>query len=328
MCSTLHHLRRGPVLAGFLFCSALWVAAQNTSPGSIIGRVVLPNGGVVNENIRISLETFRGVRSSGFTDNQGQFSFRGLVPGSYQIVVEPDKTRFEMASVRVEVLPGGPNVVTIVLKDRNPSPESKKGGSTVSATELDSNIPAKAQKEFEQASSASKNGKTDEAIGHLRKALEIYPSYLLARNDLGVQLLAQGKLDEALTELQQAVALDPKAFNPNLNMGIVLVHQQNFLEAADWLRKALSLESNSPAARLYLGKALSGMEDSEGAVRELKTAHDLGGPDYAVALFDLGQVYMSRGDRQLALESFQRYLAEAPKASNAAEVKKLIQILQ
>jgi tetratricopeptide (TPR) repeat protein len=315
------------VLAGFLFFSALWLAAQ-TSPGSISGRVVLPNGNSVNETVRISLETLRGVRSSGFTDNQGQFNFRGLAPGSYQVVVEADRNRFEMTSVRVEVLPGFPSILTITLKERKSSRESRSGRSTVSATELDTDIPEKAHKEFERAGSASKEGKTEEAIVHLRKAIEIYPAYLMAYNDLGVQLLAQGKLDEAVAELRRAVALDPKAFNPNLNLGIVLVHQQDFLEAADTLRKALSLESNSPAARLYMGKALSGLDDSDGAARELKIAHDLGGAAYAVALFDLGQIYLNRGDRKRALETFELYLSEDPKAANAAEVRKLIQILQ
>ena len=70
------------------------------------------------------------------------------------------------------------------------------------------------------------------------------------------------------------------------------------------------------------------MDDTDGAVHELKIAHDLGGAGYAAALFDLGQIYMSKGDRKLALETFQMYLSEAPKAANAAEAKKLIQILQ
>ena len=316
------------MLAGCLFFSALWLTAQTTSPGSISGRVVLPNGNSVNETVRISLETLRGVRSSGFTDNQGQFSFRSLAPGSYQVVVDADRNRFELVSVRVEVFPGAPSILTITLKEKKPSGESRSTGSTVSARELDTDIPAEARKEFEHGSSLSKEGKTEEAIVHLRKAIKIYPTYLMAYNDLGVQLLAQGKLDEALAELRQAIALDSKAFNPNLNLGIVLVHQQNFLAAAESLRTALSLQSNSPAARLYLGKALSGLDDSDGATRELKIAHDLGGEAYAVALFDLGQIYLNQGDRKLALETFERYLSEAPKAANAAEVRKLIQVLQ
>lgn len=77
-----------------------------------------------------------------------------------------------------------------------------------------------------------------------------------------------------------------------------------------------------------MGKALSGLDDPDGAAREFKTAHDLGGEAYAMALFDLGQIYLSKGNRKLALETFERYLSEAPKAANAAEVKKLIQVLQ
>jgi regulator of sirC expression with transglutaminase-like and TPR domain len=60
----------------------------------------------------------------------------------------------------------------------------------------------------------------------------------------------------------------------------------------------------------------------------LKTAHDLGGEAYAVALYDLGQIYLSKGDRKRALETFEMYLSEAPNAANAAEVRKLIQVLR
>ena len=57
-------------------------------------------------------------------------------------------------------------------------------------------------------------------------------------------------------------------------------------------------------------------------------AHDLGGTEYAIALFHLGRLYMDRGDRQLARQYFERYLGEAPKASNTDSVRKLIAVLE
>jgi regulator of sirC expression with transglutaminase-like and TPR domain len=47
-----------------------------------------------------------------------------------------------------------------------------------------------------------------------------------------------------------------------------------------------------------------------------------------MTLFDPGQIYMNKRERQRALEGFEGYLSEAPNAANAAEVRKLIQILQ
>ncbi|MDQ2922593.1 MAG: carboxypeptidase regulatory-like domain-containing protein, partial [Acidobacteriota bacterium] len=171
----LRHLRYVFLLAGLLFFSAVHTYAQTSSAGSISGRVLFPNGNFVNQNVRISLETIRGIRSSVFTDNQGQFVFRGLTPGSYQLVADADATQFEVTTARVEVFPGAPSLLTIVLKEKRPSGESRKGGNTISAIELAASIPGKARKEFERASSASKDGKKDEAIAHLRKAIELYP---------------------------------------------------------------------------------------------------------------------------------------------------------
>jgi tetratricopeptide (TPR) repeat protein len=304
------------------------VSAQTPASGSISGRVLLPNGQWLYEAVRISLETIRGVRSNVYTDNQGQFIFRGLAPGIYQVVVEPANNQYEVTSARIEVFPGSPSLINVVLKEKKSSTQSMSGGDIVSASELDKAIPSKARKEFVRAGDASKEGKTDEAIAHLKKAVEIYPAYLMAHNDLGAQLLEQGKLDDAEVELRKALALDSKAFNPYLNLGIVLVQRQNFSEAIETLRKALALEGNSPSARLYLGQALAALNDFSAAEQELKTAHDLGGPVYAVALFRLGELYLNMGNRQRALKAFQRYLSEAPNGPNGPEAKRLIGTLQ
>jgi tetratricopeptide (TPR) repeat protein len=195
-------------------------------------------------------------------------------------------------------------------------------------SELTRNIPADAKKEFEKASKASHGGRTEEAIAHLRKAIALYPGFTIALSDLGSQLLGQGKLDEAAEVLSKAVSLDEKAFNPALNLGIVLVHQNRFSEAAQILTNALSLEPNSPAARLYSGIAAMALGKPEVAEKELKTAYDLGGSQYALALFHLGQLYMNRGNRNSALRSFEHYLSDNPNAVNADQVRKMIVMLQ
>ncbi len=321
-------LKRRCVLLVFWLSCVIPIIAQNTSPGGISGRVILPGGGFVSENVRVTLETIRGVKISVFTDNQGRFVFRGLAPGNYGIVVEADKNLFEVATAGVEVFPGAPAIITISLKEKKPAGNAKKSEGVVSTAELDAAVPEKARKEFERASKAGKEGDTGVAIVHLRKAIAIYPRYLMAHNDLGAQLLQQGMLDEAAQELHEAIDIDPKAFNPHLNLGIVLLQQHNFSEASEMLRKALALEANSPAARYYSGLALMGLNDSRGAEHELKTAHELGGVEYAVALFQLGQLYMNKGERVNAAKAFENYLAEAPNGANATEARKLIALLR
>ncbi len=317
-------LKSSLVLVGILFLLPAAAAAQG---GSISGNVVLPNGAFLNERARITLQTDRGVRSNVYTDNQGHFQFNGLTPTVYEIVIEADGDRFEIAKVRVEVFPNAPSILNINLKEKD-SGKSRNPTGAISAGELDRAIPPQAKREFERAGEASKSGKTADAIAHLRKAVAIYPAYLMAHNDLGAQLLSQGKLDEAAEEFHQAIQIDPKAFNPRLNLGIVLVQQHQFAEATGMLRTALSLQPNSAAARLYDGLALEGSGDLTGAEQELRTAHDLGGSAYATALFHLGQVYVSQGERERGRKMFEGYLREAPNGPDAAQARKMISLLR
>lgn len=321
-------LRAFGFVAAIILLSTGWASAQVAITGSIRGRVAQPNGDPLNEAVLVRLENIRGVKATAFTDNQGQFTFFGLAPGIYYVVVEGDN-RHEGGSVTVEVFPSAPSIVNLLLKDKTVEP--KKKATTVSAAELSQKVPPAAQKEFDRASAASKQGKTDDAITHYRKAIEIYPNFLMARNDLGAQLMTQGKLDEAAEELRYAIAIDPKAFNPRLNLGMVFVKQHNFIEGADQLRRALSLDATSASAHFYLGLALIGMEDAESAAsaeKEFKTAYTLGGTKYALALFHLGELYVSRGEREAALKAFQQYLSESPDATNAAQVRQIIAMLK
>lgn len=314
-------LLNGLATAGVVFACVASLAAQG---GSIRGRLLLPGGSPLNESTRISLETGRGVKATIYTDGQGQFNFPGLTPGTYQVIIEGDRSRYETTTANAEVFAGSPALLNIVLKEKKGSKALKGGENSISVAELDADVPHKAKKEFERASSAADQGKTAEAIAHLRQAIAIYPRYLMAHNDLGAQLLGQGKLEEAEAELRLALEIDPKAFNPHLNLGIVLVQQKRFSEAAAILKLAVSFNAGSPAARLYNGIALEGLNDLEGAERELKSAHELGGATYATALFHLGTVYMSKGDRQKAVTALKSCLLEAPDGPDAGKAQALL----
>ena len=298
--------------------------------GDIRGRVVMSGGESITQPIKIFLRSLRGDHSMVYSDSQGAFEMRAVAPGEYTVVVEPDaQSQFEEASARVTVNRSATSLVNISLREkREARREAPPGGPVVSATELSQKVPGPARKEFELASEAGRAGRAEEAVAHLRKALAIFPDYLMALNDLGTYLLALGRLDEAAEQLRRAVRLDPKAFNPQLNLSIVLVEQQKYAEAADELEKSLALDARSPAARLYAGRAYLALGMLERAEKELVAAYEFGGGRYALALFHLGHLYMDKGERALALRAFETYLREAPAAANAEQVKRMIGILR
>jgi tetratricopeptide (TPR) repeat protein len=317
-------LRTGLVLFGLLLLIPIAAEAQG---GSISGSVILPNGAPLNERAKVILQTDRGVKSNVYTDNRGRFEFSRLTPNIYEVVIEPDGDRFEIARATVEVFPGAPAMVNVNLKEKK-AKASPNGSRVISAGELDTSIPAAAKKEFERGAEASKAGNIEESIAHLRKAVELYPQYVMAHNDLGAQLLALARLDEAAEEFRRAIQLDSKAFNPRLNLGIVLVQKAEFTEAAALLKTALEFQPNSAAARLYYGLALAGINQASDAERELKMAHELGGATFAIALFHLGQLYFDRGELESARTSLRGYLREAPNGTSAAQARKLLDILK
>jgi tetratricopeptide (TPR) repeat protein len=299
-------------------------------PGSIRGHVVLPNGSPLAESVKVNLRVLRGDQAITYTDQQGQFELNNLSAGQYTVEIDPDRLgRFEFTSEKVLVRRGGgPTLVTIYLKEKPSEGQTRASDRTISIAMLDQKVPSAAKREFDKASHLSGEGKSRESIEALRRAIAIYPDFLIAHNDLGAQLLEQGQFEEAAVELRAAIKIDPKAFNPQLNLGIVLVRQKNFQEGREVLERALWLEPASPAAHLYAGIAAVGLNQGDQGEREFKAAHDFGGAAYAIALLDLGKLYMKRGEREMALKSFESYLRESPNAADAAQVEKLIGMLR
>lgn len=287
----------------------------------------MPGGAFVGDSVKVSLLTLRGTEATIYTDSQGWFDFPGLIPGNYEVQVETAGVEYEVVNQPVQVFRGAPSIITVSLRTK--TAEAKRAATpSISVGEFGADVPKNARREFQLASKAAQENKSDEAIQHLRNAISIYPNFVMARSDLGAQLLAQGKLEEAAEELRAAIRIDDKAFNPKLNLGIVLVEQHEFAEAAETLDRARALNSESPSASLYGGMAQMGLGNLDEAEKQFKAAYTIGGSSYSLALFHLGQVYMKKGEREQALRAFESYLHDSPAAANADQVRKMIAMLR
>jgi lipopolysaccharide biosynthesis regulator YciM len=79
--------------------------------------------------------------------------------------------------------------------------------------------------------------KYDQAIDFYRRALDVRPEDVEARNHMGVCLREIGKSDEALAQFRTALSYDPRHWPTWLNLGVVALLDKRDLEEA---RKAFA----------------------------------------------------------------------------------------
>ena len=94
-----------------------------------------------------------------------------------------------------------------------------------------------------------------EAIAAYRKAIEVYPFYTDAYQELGQILVKQNKLDEAIAIYRKAIELEPKKDDIHFLLGTALMEKRKVPEAIAAFKQALKLDPNNPDVRQRLQQA-------------------------------------------------------------------------
>ena len=114
-----------------------------------------------------------------------------------------------------------------------------------------------------------------EAEQAYRRALEINPDYAEAHNNLGAIYEQQGRLEDAAREFQEAIRDHPDYPLARFHFGRILVNQQRYQEAVQQFLKALTPEDDKTPVYLYaLGATYARAGDREHALQYFQRAHD------------------------------------------------------
>lgn len=302
------------------------VRPRGAPGGSIAGHVVLPSGHPLNGRVRITLSSPEDPGVQVYTDNNGAFAFTNLPEGTFTVEVLADRKLYEPVTETVRLIRSSRVNLTIYLKDKTKPPSATEN--VLSAKETDQNVPPPAKKEYENAIRLLNEGKTQEGLERLKQAVAIYPEYLVAHNDLGVQYLKLERLAEAADHFGIALEINPKAFNPQLNLGIALLRQKKYNDAIERLNNAVAIDSSKPSVHLYLGVTLLEIDELASAERELKTAVSIGGQEYSIAHYHLARVSMKKGERDEAIRELQSFLETSPTGAEATRARQLLQTLK
>jgi Flp pilus assembly protein TadD len=300
---------------------------------TIQGNIYYPGGRRLDKRAKVRLRSMLGVEQFTMTDDTGAFSFRRLQSGTYNITVDAG-SEFEPSTETVDMIeparrrndPGKSITLQITLQPRQKPPVQPAG--TVSVTR--SAIPEEAMKLYTDALQSSKGGDHKKAIEQLDGALKIYPEYIAAINEKGVQHMRLKQMDKAAEAFSAALKIAPDAFTPRLNYGVLLVQTKNYPKAVDELYKALKKDSTSAIGHLYIGRALVNLGSYADAEKFLHLAIKFGNEkdETVEAHRYLGAVYIEKKSNEMAARELETYLTLVPNAKDAKNISDMIKQLR
>ena len=201
-------------------------------------------------------------------------------------------------------------------------------GSTVSVTAL--HVPKEAAKAYDKGMQAMSDGKLPGARKQFERAVALDPDYAQAWSHLAEVLEQQSEQKEAAEACERALKADPKYIRPYLQLMRFAVAAKRMEDAAALGERALQLDPvEFPGIFYYDAVANYDLKHADVAERTTRKAIELDkAHEYPAAEALLGKVLADKGDSRGAVEHFTKYLQFAPKAGDAAEIRRQIGALE
>ncbi|MGC6482494.1 MAG: DUF6165 family protein [Synechococcus sp.] len=154
-------------------------------------------------------------------------------------------------------------------------------------------------------------GDLNAAINSYKIARQLQPNNPYTHFNLGNTLQEKDDLNGAIASYNTAIRLNPDDSVAHNNLGNVLKEQGNLSAAIASYNTALTLNPDYPQAHNNLGNALQEKGDLNGAIASYNTAIRLN-PDYSVAHNNLGNVLKEQGNLSAAIASYNTALTLNP----------------
>jgi tetratricopeptide (TPR) repeat protein len=206
--------------------------------------------------------------------------------------------------------------------------ESGVRSPTVSVARLA--VPGKASGEYQKGCGAYKDKRLDQAEQHLRKAIEIYPSYPAAWVVLGQVLGDQHKRDDARQACSRAIKIDSTYVAPYLCLAQFSATENDWKQVSSLAEHAMALDPvRNPYSLYYTADAAFHLNDLEKAETSALAAVALDPWHHLPQLhLLLAQIYAAKGDPHAEAEQLRNYLKVAPNSGDAAGARNTLAQLE
>jgi tetratricopeptide (TPR) repeat protein len=265
--------------------------------------------------------------AEGFTNDQGMVEFLKVGVGNYHVLVtggdieDTDSGVFEVderKSTQFLLVP------VRRIEEANSTATSKTP--TVAAADL--NIPQNARKEFDKASDLIVKQEWKKAIEHLNRALQIYPKYPEAYNNLGV---AYSRLRDRVHEreaLQKAIELNDHFAVALVNLARMEIAAGDFPSAETYLNKATAADPNNVQTLTLLANVQLLDKHYDDAIASMRKVHAMPHETYALVHYIAARAFEHENRPLDAISEFQTFLKEEPSGAKAEAVRKEMAVLE
>jgi Flp pilus assembly protein TadD len=331
------YLCPSPCLSFLLLFAVLFprvLTAQVQPLGNVTGRLEVAGGDAPSHQVMVELRLRGATMNSVYADAQGYFSFAGLEPNPYHIVINDEA--YYPVDVREDVNPETPNNrVQIYLRAReaptkdDPISVRSSGANPylVNPADYNKRFPKKAVKEFERGVNAEHKGERDEAIAHYEGALKIAPDYYPAHNNLGSLYLGKSDFKSAEAQFRESIRLDQNEAQAYFNLGNVLMLTGRYAESEAALEAGLQRRPDSAFAHFLRGCVLARTGKFDEAEKSLREALQLE-PSMSQAHLQLVNLYLKQSRKEDAIHQLQDFLKAFPSAPTASKAREVLDKLQ
>ncbi|HJY29884.1 MAG TPA: tetratricopeptide repeat protein [Pyrinomonadaceae bacterium] len=307
------------------------------------GKVITPSGTQPTNPVRVKL-TFNGrAINETFTDLSGRFSFPGVGRGTYQLTADGDGINFETTTIYAEIPAFGsaPQSFTqdIQLRPIIHKPAAQPG--VVNA--FTQNVPESAKQALTLGLKLAGEGKVEEAIENMHKAVKIFPDYFDAHLELGNIFLKTEQFNEAIAELDLARQVNPNDERTYQSFGLLLMKQRNFGMAVLIFTEAARLNPANPLNAVMKATALihQAAVTPESAPATENRSYLIGRAEVALAqaanlsenklrpdTMTMALFYELKGDPEKAATELESYLKKNPQIKNSPAIQNEIKRLR
>jgi len=323
------------------------VIPQNPASAVFIsGKVTIDDGSELSEPAAIQTVCHSQHHTVTYTDRRGGFSFQfgdaspsstaDLSDASSSIMTPRSSLQQsrDWQDCEIQAVLAGFSSSSVELSSRMTTLESTDvgrvvlhrlehvEGSSISVTSI--LAPPAAKKALEKGREEEKKGKWEQAQLSFEKAVQIYPKYAAAWNDLGRAQVHQNDPAAAKHSFEQSLAADPKYVNPYEGLAGLAFNANQWPEVLDATTKLLALNPvDFPSAYFFQGVSnfhLKNFDAAEKSARQglrVDDSHQIPKMEYL-----LGMVLMQKGDYAGATDHMTQYLHLATQPADVAEANK------